>query len=280
MGKSFARQWGIAVFTVIFLVMAIVPTTQVAAAGMSTWEAIKKRGTIRFGVIQSEPEFYKDPKTGEWGGYCLKLGKAIAEVMGIRLEPVETTWGNAVAALQSGQIDTMFNLVRTPKRALAVDFTRSATAYNAVGILSALQKVPETWEALRDVRLGVTMGTVADLFITKRLPGAKIERYPSMDEAVASFHSGRVDCYVAAQKILCTYRNKIGKGKIVLPKPFMTMGFAVAVRREPDKTWRDFLDTCVAYYYETGKIQEWYEEALKSLGIAPKTVLPIMKERW
>ncbi len=282
MKKSFVRQWGIAVFTAIFLVMVLVPATQAAADEMSTWETIKKRGSIRFGVIQSEPNFYKNPKTDEWSGYCIALGQEIADVMGVRLELFETTWGNAVAALQSGQIDTMFDLIPTPKRALGVDFTDNAFAYATIGALLR-QKIPvETWDDLKDAKIGVVMGTSNDLFITKRLPSAKIQRYPAMNEVIASFQSGRSDCVLAGHIMLPLYRHKINKGKIVLPKPFFPVRYSVAVRREPDKTWRDFLDTCVVYYYETGKMQEWYEEALKSLGIDPKAAQfpSIMKERW
>ncbi len=280
MRKSFVRQWGIAVFTAIFLVMVLVPATQAAAGEMSTWETIKKRGSIRFGVIQSEPEFYKNPKTGEWGGIYVAAGQEIADVMGVRPEPVETTWGNAVAALQSGQIDTMFGLVPTPKRALAADFINNPLAYSAVGAISHQGMTLETWEDLKDAKIGVIMGASEDLFITKRLPDAKIQRYPTINEAIAAFQSGRSDCFVNVHIALPLYRHKINKGKVVLIKPFVFQKLSVAVRREPDKTWRDFLDTCVSYYYTTGKIQEWFEESLESLGIDPKTVPPIMKERW
>jgi polar amino acid transport system substrate-binding protein len=52
------------------------------------------------------------------------------------------------------------------------------------------------------------------------------------------------------------------------------------VRREPDKTWRDWVGTAIAYYYDTGQSQKWYEEFLESFGVDPSAVPPIQKDLW
>ena len=76
-------------------------SAQIASA-QSTWDAIKERGTMRIGVTQAPPWFTKDIRTGEWtGGLGISIGKAMAEVLEVELEPVEVTWGTAIAALQS-----------------------------------------------------------------------------------------------------------------------------------------------------------------------------------
>ena len=69
-----------------------------------------------------------------WRGIGPRLGEAIARAMDVRLELVELTWGNAVAALQANQIDTMFILDPTPERALAVDFVQSPGLFLQKGL--------------------------------------------------------------------------------------------------------------------------------------------------
>ena len=93
------------------------------AARAGTLEDTKKRGTFRVGVTQAPPWFSKDPKTGEWtSGLGISMGKAMAEKLGVKMETVEVSWGNAIAALQSDKIDIMFTLDATAERKQAVDF--------------------------------------------------------------------------------------------------------------------------------------------------------------
>ena len=70
-----------------------------AARAAGTIEEAKKRGTFRVGVTQAPPWFSKDPKTGEWSsGLGISMGKAMAEALGVKMETVEVSWGNAIAA--------------------------------------------------------------------------------------------------------------------------------------------------------------------------------------
>jgi polar amino acid transport system substrate-binding protein len=61
------------------------------------------------------------------------VGKVLAKDLGVKLVPVETTWGNAVAALQAGQIDTMLVLDPTDERRKAADFSDQPFLWYAQG---------------------------------------------------------------------------------------------------------------------------------------------------
>jgi hypothetical protein len=52
------------------------------------------------------------------------------------------------------------------------------------------------------------------------------------------------------------------------------------VRREADRTWRDWVSTAIAYYYETNPTQVWYDVFLLSFGVDPDATPPIRKELW
>ena len=100
-----------------------------AARAEGTLEAVKKRGTFRVGVTQAPPWFSKDPKTGQWSsGLGVSFGKAMADKLGVKMETVEVSWGNAIAALQADKIDIMFMIDATPERKQAVDRVQQIVA--------------------------------------------------------------------------------------------------------------------------------------------------------
>ncbi|MBM3598776.1 MAG: transporter substrate-binding domain-containing protein [Alphaproteobacteria bacterium] len=264
----------------IVLLGLLVAATPAAAQEKSTWAAIKERGSFRVGATQAEPWYFKDPRSNEWGGFSMHVARAIGKAMNVKVDVVETTWGNAIAALQANQIDLMFVLDATPERAMAVDFIMTPLLYYAMAVLHKDALKVELWEDLNKpgVNVATTLGTVMDTHVTTKLPKATINRFPNNDEVVASFQSGRSDVAVLFHPPLIALQKKVGMGKITLPKPVRASVSSVAVRREADTTWRDYLTHAVRYYYETGQLQAWYEEFLASRDINPKSVPPIMKE--
>jgi polar amino acid transport system substrate-binding protein len=264
----------------VALAATLVAAAPAAAQDRSTWQAIKERGSIRVGATQAEPWYFKDPRSGEWGGFSILAARELAKTMNVKLEVVETTWGNAVAALQANQIDLMFVLDATPQRALAVDFIMTPLLYYALAVLHKDGLKVERWEDLnrQGVRVATTLGTTMDRFVTERLPKASIVRLPNNDEVVAAFQSGRADVACLFHPPLIALQRKVGMGKITLPKPVRASASSVAVRREADTAWRDYLTHAIGYWYGTGQLQEWYEQFLKSRGIDPTTVPPIMRE--
>ena len=248
----------------------------------STWDAIKERGSLRVGATQAPPWYYKDPQSGEWSGLGISVGKAMADTLGVELEPVEVTWGNAIAALQADKIDTMFVLDATPERALAVDFPAAPLLYYALAVIANDDLPIETWEDLNkeDITIAVTQGTTIDAYVTQHCPKAEILRFPTNSENVAAFQSGRADAASLFHPPLIALQKKMGRGKIVIPSPIRASASSAAVRREADKTWRDWVSTAIAYYYDTNQTQVWYDEFLVEFGVDPNTVPPIRKELW
>lgn len=254
---------------------------QDGAAG-STLKAIRDRGELRIGVAPGEPWFYKDQRSGEWYGLGWGTGVAVAKELGVKPVPVETTWGNAVAALQAGQFDVMFTMDATPQRALAVDFPIQPMFWYAQGVLLADGVTVASWEEMNkpEFRIGVVLGTSPDRDITVRLPKATIERFPSADETGAAFIAGRMDGISLFHPALVMLQSRIKKGKIILPQPMRESPSSAAVPNVADKSWRDWLGVCLGYFYATGQTQKIFEEYLVFRGIDPASTPAIMRERW
>jgi polar amino acid transport system substrate-binding protein len=248
----------------------------------STWEQIKQRGELRIGVTPGEPWYFKDPATGQWSGIGYRMGQQIAKDLGVKLVPVETTWGNSVAAIQANQIDVMFVLDATDERKKAVDFPDAPFFWYAQGVLVRDGLPASNWADLdRDnVKIAVTLGTAPDRDLTKRLTKAKIERFQNMDEAIAAFYSGRVDGAAFYHPALVMQQARVKKGSVVIPQPVVALATSAGIRREDDKTFRDFLDKEFDKYYKSGETQKFYEEFLAFRNVDAKKAPPIIKEQW
>lgn len=267
---------------VLVLAVTIGAPTWSGAQGKSTLDAVKERGALRIGAAQAEPWFFKDPGNQQWSGFGVSLGKALADSLGVKLEIVEVTWGNAIAALQANRIDLMAVLDATPERQEAADFPKSPLLYYALAVLVRDGLNVTAWNDLnrKDVTIAVTQGTSIDAHVTKTAPSATILRFPSNAETMAAFQSGRADAASMFHPPMVILSQKIGKGRIVLPTPVYSAASSVAVRKEPDGKFRDWLDTNVAKFYASNQTQVWYEEFLKSRGIDPGKVPAIRRELW
>lgn len=251
------------------------------AHAQSTMESVKQRGSLRVGVTQAPPWYSKDPRSGQWNaGVGVSMGQAMAQELGVKFEPIEVTWGTAVAALQGNRIDLMFVLDATPERAQAIDFPQHPLLYYSLAVLAREDLPVKAWSDLNqpNVRISVPQATSMDKFLTENVAKAEIQRFPGNPEAIAAFQAGRVDAVCLFHPPLLAARQRLGRGRIVLPTPPVTNPSSVGVRREDDKAFVNWVDQQIARYYQAGQTQKWYEEFLKGFGLDPQEAPPIQKE--
>jgi len=250
------------------------------AQSQSTWETIQSTGKLRMGVTQAPPWYSKNPANGQWeSGLIVSIGRAMAQDLDVELEMVEVTWATAIAALQANKIDMMF-LDATPSRARVVDYPFQPLLYISLAVLARDDLAVESWADLNQasVRVAVPQATSMDAFLTRTIPEADIQRFPDNGAALAAFQSGRVDAVSLFHPPLLAARKKFGAGKLVIPTPAFSSPSSIAVRREADKTFRDWVSHAIFYYYETGRTQRWYEEFLTEFGLDPKASPVIQRE--
>jgi polar amino acid transport system substrate-binding protein len=250
------------------------------ARAEGTLDEVKKRGSLRVGVTQAPPWYSKDPKTGQWSsGLGVFMGEAMAKTLGVKFEPVEVSWGNAIAALQGDKIDLMFVLDATAERKQAVDFPEAPLLYYSLAVLARDDLPVKTWDDLDKpgLKISCAQATTIDTFLTAHTPKADIQRFPGNVEAIAAFQAGRVDAVGMFHPPLLAARQKLGKGKLVVPTPAQSVPSSVAVRKG-DTAFVAWVDKAIGAYYQGGQSEKWYEQSLADFGLDPKTVPPIMKE--
>lgn len=260
--------------------LAALPFIAQAQAG-GTLAAVKQRGTLRVGVTQAPPWYSKDPKSGDWSsGVGVSMGRAMAAALGVRFEAVEVTWGTAIAALQGNKIDLMYMLDATPERAQAVDFPATPLLFYSLAVLARDDLAVKAWADLNNekVRIAVPQASTMDKFVSETTPKAQIQRFPGNAEAIAAFQAGRADAVCLFHPPLLAARQRLGAGKIVVPTPVRSQPSSVAVRKEDDKAFVQWVDQAIAAHYQSGQTQKWYEEFLTGFGLDPKAAPPVMKE--
>ena len=247
------------------------------AQGGNTFDKVMAAKKIRLGAVAAaQPWFYKDQVAGKWGGQFYDIGSALAADMDLQLELVETTWGNAVLDLQADKIDVMFGLNPTPKRAMVVDFT--GTVYDSALVIIARPGFePKTWAELNDpkVKISVDVGSAHDQVAARLCPKAQIVRFKTIEEAQLALRSTRVDaqCIFWMGGVRAVKRDP-GIGKVIVPQPMFGSTSNAAVRREGDKTWRDFLTTWIVYARGLGLIREAVVASLAKIDLSLDDIPP------
>ncbi len=210
------------------------------------------------------------------------LAADLARTLEVDLEIVETTWANAVTGLQVDQYDVMFMLESTPRRALAVDFLPVPMLWYPLGVLADESVSITRWSDLNDSRysLAVALGSNSDEYVTSVAPRANILRFRSSAEIIAAFQSGRVNGGVLSAMAADIARVHIGTGKTILPMPVLSVPGGVAVRKEQDNRWKEFLTAFVTRYYNTGKMEEIYNTFLDYRGVNADTAVSLNRQDW
>lgn len=237
----------------------------------STFDRVMRSKKLRMGAVATgAPWTMKNQASGQWAGQFYDIGMALAKDMEVELEIVETQWGNAIMDLQANKIDIMFGMNLTPKRALAVDFT--GTVYeSALVIMGRHGFDPVNWADMNDpaVKIAVDVGTAHDQIVTYLCPQATISRFKSLDDATMALRSGRVDaqCLFWMGAVRAVKRDP-KLGKVIVPQPVFGATSNAAVRREKDKTFRDFVNSWIVYAQGMGLIRSSVIRSLEAVDLS------------
>ena len=251
------------------LICAATATTAVAQT--SKVDEIRSRGTLRMaGILNEDPYFSKDPRTGEWRGFAVEMARDIAENIGVKLEVVESSWANSILDVQSGKVDLALALTALPKRALSVHFT-SPTYYNSFVIISPKASMKDkTWAQLNDpsITIAVDLGSAQDQITKQLLPKAKILRFKTRDEAVIALTSGKADAVIntVLNGMVMTKKNA-ALGKVYVPHPLLSSPSVIGLNYKTDDTWKQFVSAWADYNRRVGNNQTWILKGLEPFGI-------------
>ncbi|WP_298108764.1 transporter substrate-binding domain-containing protein [Bradyrhizobium sp.] len=271
-----ALRYALAIGSGAALASSLATPASAQGAADTTLDRIRAAKVLRIAVLPGElPYFNKDLATGTWSGFSIEMANDIAKLLDVKLEYVESTYGNSILDLQSNKIDLGFALNPTPQRALVVNFTNFVFPH-PFGAMLKNGLEAKTWADINkpEVKIAVDVGSANEAVARRFAPNATIKSLKSRDEVMLEMASGRVDCVVNALVLGLTAIAKnpsLGTYKI-LQSPTVTVASSCAVRHEVDKRWRDFLSVWIDYNRGIGQMREWFVKGLALSGVKPENV--------
>ena len=241
------------------------------AQDKSVVDQIRDRGTLRIaGILNEDPYFSKDPRSGEWRGFVVEMGKDMATTLGVELEVVESSWANSILDVQSGKVDLAFALTALPTRALSVSFS-SPTYYNSFVMISPKEELKgKSWAELNDAAytIAVDLGSAQDLITQQYLPKANILRFKTRDEAILALTTGKADAVIntVLNGMVMTKKNA-ALGAVYIPEPVLSSPSVIGMNLGADSTWKGFVSAWADYNRRVGNNQTWILKGLEPFGV-------------
>lgn len=242
-----------------------------AVAQQSTIDQIKERGVLRVpAILNEDPYFNKDPRTGEWRGFVIDMAGDIAKTLGVELEVVESTWANSILDVQSGKADIALALTALPSRALSIAFS-SPTYYNSFVIVSPKPELASaTWASLNDpsVTIAVDLGSAQDLITQQYLPKANVLRFKTRDEAILAVATGKADAIInTVLNSLVMIKRNAALGEVFVPEPVLSSPSVIGINYNADEQFKSFISAWADYNRRVGNNQTWIVNGLAPFEI-------------
>lgn len=216
----------------------------------STLETVLARGKLILGGNSAVPGFGAlDASSGEFNGFDIDFGKAIAAALGVDMEVVPLTAGERFTALQTGQVDvlirnTTWTLTRDSRDVVA-DFAPT-TFYDGQGFIVRISDGIESIEDLDGATVCVTSGTttegnLADAFRTRGLDFTT-QVFSETEASFGAYDAGACDCFTSDKSQLASLRTTASS-----PDDHMILPITISkeplgpLTRHGDDEWADIV---------------------------------------
>jgi len=256
---------------------SVLPISAMAQTTESAMARIMRTKTLRTGFVAgAAPYFTKSVATGEWQGFCVDFAGQLATSLGVKLQSVETTWGNAVLDLQSNKIDCMFAMAPTPQREKMVGFT-NPLFQNTFTLVAKKGFDPKTWADVdkAGVRIGVDIGSNQDTFATQTLKTATIQRFETSGDATLALQTGRVDAQLLVVLLGETVLAKSPSlGHLIVPSPFGSAPTSIGIQKESDPALANAINAWLTKARASGNIKQTIVSNMQKLANVPASAFP------
>ncbi|MBU0971078.1 MAG: transporter substrate-binding domain-containing protein [Proteobacteria bacterium] len=259
----------ISLFALAFLfVSAPAFSADIELAKTSTIETIVKSGKLRVGFESGYLPFEMTNTKGQYIGFDVDMGKALAKAMKVTYEPVNTAWDGIIPGLITDKYDIIISgMTCTQERNLAINFT---DPYIVIGQAILLNKKHEgkvlSYKDLNDPKFVITskLGTTGEQAVKRMIPKATYKSFEVETEACMEVIQGNADASVYDLPLIEIVQAQHGAGKtIALTKPFTFEPLAMAIRKgDPD--FLNFLNNFLRQYKNDGRYDKAYEKWIKS----------------
>ncbi|MHA2169945.1 MAG: transporter substrate-binding domain-containing protein [Candidatus Kariarchaeaceae archaeon] len=203
-------------------------------------------GEIVFGAELAYPPF-EYIESGVTKGFTIDLANAICALLSTEYDAtivarfVNSDWDPIIPNLLAGEFDAIFSsMVKTPARALKIDFTRGYYT-SSQGILQGAAYTGSTIDDVSDlndtsITIGLLSGTISDLYALDHITNydTRVTAYPTFDLVITAIEADDVDVILGDASVLKFYEAQIPGTEFVAT--FLDENFGIGVRKDVDQT--------------------------------------------
>jgi PAS domain S-box-containing protein len=133
----------------------------VTALGEAERAWLMDRDQLRFAGRRAEPPFGFSVAEGPYQGYELDLAESLGPILGVGIEVLPMTRGQALTALANGEVDAVMGMVQSAETSGQYRFTEPYAATSLAIFVRADRFDIAGWEDLRGQEVAVQAGTAA-----------------------------------------------------------------------------------------------------------------------
>lgn len=233
--------------------------------------ALAPTGTLRASINLGNPILAnKDAASGEPAGVSVDLARALAQRLSVPIELVVFEKAAAsVDAVRNDKADIGFFAI-DPARSEGLRFTAPYVLIEGSYLVPAASPIRRNEEVDQgDVRIAVGAGSAYDLFLTREIKEAQIERLQGAKGVFESLHAGQVEVAAGIRQVLEAEAART-PGLRMLPGRFMVIQQAMGT---PAPRGAEAA-AALAAFVEEMKTGGFVAEALARHGIQGASVAP------
>ena len=237
-------------------------TSAMTAAQARSLDDILADGKIRIGINPNFPNMSVRNAAGEWEGFDIEVGKALAATLGVESEWVPTETPQRVPFLVSDRIDMSLGaLTRNAERAKLIDFTVPLHT-EVLAVLTTESVEGASWQDLN--RDGITLANMRGNWtvdwLGTNMPAAKLELVDTMADTVRLVAQGRADAIVENIDFFMAFTKNYPDVKWrVLPDPIDVAYCAIGVS-QGNENLAEVLNIALFNLHSSGKVNELWEQ--------------------
>jgi polar amino acid transport system substrate-binding protein len=272
--KSMKRSALVLLFAVLLLMSFIYSA---AIAEDSILDKVTKAGVVRLGSNNDTPPMNFIDEKGEWTGFEIDLGNAVAEKLGVKVDRVLVNNKTRIAFLANRSIDMcLANISHTRSRDEQMDYAEPSYFWTGKIFYAKKGKI-KSIKDLGGKKIGVDQGSNAYIAAPQ-----EIAKYTSKAPEMLSFQNsaegflalkqGKIDAYSQDAQIMAAVAGNLAESYEAVGGMIWSPGlYGIGVPAD-DSKWKDKISFVLQDLLKDGTYEKIYQ---KWFGPKGKYPLPI-----
>lgn len=245
------------------LLLAAASTLGAASLGLHgvaaarTLDEVMASKKIVFGVNPTLPPLGIFNDKNQIDGFDVEIAKKIGEILGVKVEIVQTGSPDRIPFVSSGKIDAVLGAMTiTPERQKVIDFTIPVHT-EVLGVLTTKSKPYKDWMELNDpsVRLVEVRGSTPVKLVQEKLPKAQLLLLDNYPDAIRAIAQGRADAMIDVMDFMTEHTAKHKVDWHIVETPIDIYFCAIGIKKGND-TLREKLNVVIKEMHNSGYVDE------------------------